>query len=824
MDAADIVALRLAEARKAHARGWLLTPLRGKRPYLKGWQAAPAPDLSTVEKWARVGNVGLRTGSASGVIVIDDDTADGSGLAGLSLPPTITVLTGSGKRHAYLRYPEGGIGNSVAKLAESVDVRGDGGQVVFVGSLHPETGGAYAWVPGRSPDDVPLAELPDEILGRLRAPPQSKPPPEAGPADSDAIPELLRPALDKYLKAVRRRECTDLLGTPEGQRNHALNRAAFRLGRYVGAGLIDEARVLSDLKSAAAAAGLEGGEIAKTIRSGLDAGIRSPVKVGDILDRIGRRSTGANVGDRDGRASTGIKTLTDTGNSERFVERFGQNTRYCHTWGQWLVWDGRRWKIDESGRTMRLSKDVARGIYDDALKTDDPATRDAICEWAKSSEKLERRRALLTLAQSEDGVPILHDELDRSPWLLNLRNGTLDLRTGARHPNARSDLITKIVEVDFDPGATCPVWNAFLERVLPDPTVRRFVQRAVGWTLTGDTSAQVLLFCYGLGANGKSVFLRTLLYLLGKDYAIQAAPELLLAKRERGHPTDQADLFGVRAAVCMEMGPGRGFDEVLVKQLTGGDLIRARRMRENFWQFEPTHHIWIGANHKPVVRGTDYAIWRRILLIPFTVTIPQEERDPALLEKLRAELPGILNWALVGAAEFQKSGLAAPEVVRAATEEYREEMDVVGSFLSEATVTVDAEVVTAARALFAAYVKWCEDCGEEAVNFRIFGLRLTERGFKRKRIKGRIHYIGIRIKPERVDDVDDGGRTSGIARSPGTNPGDAESPPPSPGTERQTARARKNEHPGSGNTESSSTSSTSSTQPRSPSGREEEEL
>jgi putative DNA primase/helicase len=809
-DVDRLIALRLAEARKAHVRGWLLTPLRGKKPYLKGWQAAPPPDLATVESWAKKGNIGVRTGAASGIVVLDDDTPDGSGLKALDLPPTPTMITGSGKRHAYFKVPAGGLRNSVKKLG-GVDVRADGGQVVYAYSLHPETGRPYQWADGLSPDDVQIADLPAHVLEALRPPEaaQAAPEPEASPESKTAlpeVPELLRPALQKYLKAVRKNNCTDLLRTPEGQRNHALNKAAFRLGRFVAGGLLDEQVVIADLTGGALACGLDATEIERTIKSGLDAGLKKPMALRDILDRLGR---GGIVGDITGQSKTGIRPLTDTGNAERLVARFGQDLLYCHVWGKWLAWDGRRWQIDSAGRPMRLSKEIVRAIYAETKLTDDPGERALICEWAQTSEKLERRRALVTLAQCEDGIPILHDELDRDPWLLNLENGTLDLRTGVLGPHERAHRFTKLARIRLDPTSACPRWIAFLERVLPDAEVRAFVQRAVGWSLTGDVSAQVLFFCYGLGANGKSVFLRILLFLLGKDYAIQAAPELLLARRERGHPTDQADLFGVRLAVCVEMGPCRSFDEVMVKRLTGGDLIRARRMREDFWEFEPTHHLWIAANHKPGIKGTDYAIWRRILLIPFTVTIPEEERDRGLIDKLRQELPGIMNWAIDGCRQFLDSGLAPPEAVLLATKEYREEMDVLGGFIADCCANVDAPVRTAAGDLYKAYVAWCQSGGEEPITQRDFGIRMTERGFVRKTIRGKKFYQGLRLRQTEAqrqgDDVDEGRRTSGInAPREEKRPGAAEPRAPSGGTQES---PRERVH-----TEFSSPSSTSSPQ------------
>lgn len=466
------------------------------------------------------------------------------------------------------------------------------------------------------------------------------------------------------------------------------------------------------------------------------------------------------------------RALTDTGNAERLVTVYRDELRFCHAWGKWLYWDARRWKLDESGRPMRLPKVIARRIRIEAKAATDPDVAECIANWALKSESRGKREAMVELAKCEDGIPIQHDALDLHPYLLNCMNGTLDLRTGKRRAHRREDYLTKLVPFAYDEKATCPQWLAFLERVVPDPDVRAFLQRAVGYSLTADVGEQVFFFFYGLGANGKSTFLLVMQKMLGSDFAIQAAPELLLARRDRGHPTDQADLFRVRLAVCTEIGAGRALDEVMVKQLTGGDRIRARRMREDFWEFPPTHHIWIAANHKPVVHGTDEAIWRRILLVPFDVTIPKAERDPKLVEKLTTEIPGILAWAVQGCMQWRKKGLQPPDAVLLATKAYQEEMDIVGGFFDECCATRKG-ASTPATELYKAYVAWATAIGEEPIKQKAFGHRLSERGFLRQKRRGVYHYLdivltGVGPDPPAGGWGDDGGRSGG---SPGESRG-----------------------------------------------------
>jgi putative DNA primase/helicase len=436
---------------------------------------------------------------------------------------------------------------------------------------------------------------------------------------------------------------------------------------------------------------------------------------------------------------------TDTGNAERLADRHRPELRYVHLWKKSLVWDGMRWKVDDLGRAMAFTKDVARSILIEAAAAPE-AERECLMAFARRSESANRRTAMLNLVTSEDGIPISHLSLDVDPMLLNVINGTIELRTGRIRGHRQEDLLTCLAPVKYDAAADAPIFRQFLERVQPLEEMRAFLQRAVGMTLSGQVFDQVLLFLYGLGANGKTVFLRLMQALLGLDYAHQAPTELLVAKQNRGHPTELASLFRKRLVVCTEIGSGLRLNEQLVKQLTGGDLITARRMKEDFWTFPPTHKLWIAGNHKPVIRGTDEGMWRRILLVLFSVTIPPDERDPDLFEKLTKELPGILNWAIEGCLLWQREGLNPPPAVMAATAEYREEQDTLAEFLSsECVFNEKAEV--SAKDLYAAYVRWCEGAGEKPLEQRTFGVRLTERGLGKKKISI-VVYLGIGLKSD----------------------------------------------------------------------------
>jgi len=271
------------------------------------------------------------------------------------------------------------------------------------------------------------------------------------------------------------------------------------------------------------------------------------------------------------------------------------------------------------------------------------------------------------------------------------------------------------------PGSFFPTAEPTLNEAL-----RKFVQRSLGYSLTGSVQEQILLFLYGTGANGKTTLMNVVLGLTG-DYGKQAAPDLLVAKGTT-HPTELADLFGARFVASTEVEDGRKLAENLTKQLTGGDRIKARYMRQDFWEFAPSQKIWLSANHKPEVRGTDYAIWRRIKLIPFGVTIRKEDQDSRLPEKLKEEMPGILAWAVRGCLEWQAEGLGEPKEVTQATESYKAEQDVLAAFIEECCV-VEAGAWVKFKDLYAVYQAWGTESGEPTETKRKFGNRLTERGF-----------------------------------------------------------------------------------------------
>lgn len=446
----------------------------------------------------------------------------------------------------------------------------------------------------------------------------------------------------------------------------------------------------------------------------------------------------------------------DIANGRRLVWEHGDVIRWVELWQKWLVWDGRRWNVDESCQIDAMTKEVMERLYGDAEeicnRVKDEKVRQSTLRtlraFAKSSCSKSGLCNAQVMARSEESIAILPSTLDQDPWLFNVQNGTLNLRTGELRPHDPDCNLTKLSPVTFDPDATCPTFINFLERVLgEDKELIRFVQRLVGLCLTGLTEEHILPVFYGTGANGKSTLVNVILDLLGRDYAMKAPTDFLMAKRSDSHPTEKADLFGKRFVACVETEDGRRLSESLVKELTGGDRVRARRMREDFWEFASTHKVCLVTNHRPEIRGTDHGIWRRIKLVPFDVCIPDDEQDKQLPQQLKDELPGILNWAIRGCLDWQRHGLQEPSRVMEATCEYRKDMDVLQQWIDERCEVGD-NCKQKSRDLYEAYCKWCEARREPTPTSNRFARQLKEKGFATQK-SGVMMRLGIQLKNRR---------------------------------------------------------------------------
>jgi putative DNA primase/helicase len=433
---------------------------------------------------------------------------------------------------------------------------------------------------------------------------------------------------------------------------------------------------------------------------------------------------------------------TDRGNARIFQHFHGTDIRYCHAWARWLAYDGKRWRIDNDGTPTRLAMTTVPDVLWQYAKH---MQSDKIRAHSARSASSGAVSAMLKLAQCLPGIPVQPDELDRDPWLFNCDNGTVDLRTGELREHRREDFITKLCPTNFNPDAQSYSFDRFLEAIFVAQDLIDFCRRYFGYCITGDVREQLLLILWGIGSNGKSTFLNALFHALGSDYTLKAVADLLLVKRNDTHPTERADLFGKRLVCCVETGNGRAINEPFVKELTGGDRIRARRLYEDFWEFDPMHKPALCTNHKPRVRGSDHAIWRRLVLLPFSQkfwnpdkgeTGPEELRqNKRLPEELKAEAEGILAWLMRGCLEWQRDGLKIPTQVQLATSAYQDEQDVIRDFIEQRCVVADDYKIKAAD-LYAAFKEHVEAGGEDAMSKRKFGEAMTAKGFERTKSGG----------------------------------------------------------------------------------------
>jgi putative DNA primase/helicase len=452
---------------------------------------------------------------------------------------------------------------------------------------------------------------------------------------------------------------------------------------------------------------------------------------------------------------------TDAGNAEAFAYLHGDRFRFDHSREKWLVWNGRYWAKDETGEADRAAVDTARQILLAATRIEDEEARKKAVGWAFHSESAHGRRAMLSSAQTQASLATIATDYDRDQFLFNVGNGTLDLRTGKLRACDPNDLITKATHVPYDPRAVCPRWDLFLKEIFAgDTQLISFVQRAVGYSLSGDVREQCLFILQGGGANGKSTFLELILKLAGGYGAITSFSTFLIQHNPGTPRNDVARLHGARLVKAAESQKQAALDEATVKEVTGGDTIAARFLFKEFFEYRPQFKIWLATNHRPLIQGTDNAIWRRLRLIPFTQQFTGRQRDPKLREKLEAELPGILAWAVLGCLEWQRIGLGTSSVVEKATLSYRRESDHFGRFLNERCTNRTTDQTTG-KELFDAYVEWCERAGEKPEANNSFAKALADRGLKKKRTSKGVVYAGVGLRPQAKSTTLAADRTSG---------------------------------------------------------------
>jgi len=499
--------------------------------------------------------------------------------------------------------------------------------------------GPYEWLRDSEPHS--LAVLPDDLrdyLGLLHppAPPEGTAPRRANGAGRNdgrvSLDLLVRRSLDDVSRGAGR------------------NDAGFSLAlqcRDNGYGAGETGTALRSFRSQAPSTNAKGqsepysdAEIRAAVDQAFSRGPRDPWQ--------SRRPAKVTTKGTEGAAADSADLIadlrfSDLGNASLLVQAFGDDLRYVPQWRSWHAWDGKRWPRDEGGAVYRRAADAVRLIYDGAARCDDHDRRAALAKWALACENRGRLENMVALAQHDPAIITRPETFDADPWLLNVENGTLDLRTGKLREHRRADLISKLAAVRFDPEAKAPTFMAFLRRVFDgNQRLIGYVQKLCGYCLTGSTKEQVVSVWHGAGANGKSTAQNIVLRLLG-EYGATTPSETLMVHRGTTIPNDIARLAGVRFAAAFETGESSRLNEGLVKQATGGDRLTARFLHAEFFEFVPQFKIVLSCNHKPRITGGDHGIWRRVHLVPFEVTIPEAERDRNLPEKLEAELPGVLN-------------------------------------------------------------------------------------------------------------------------------------------------------------------------------------
>lgn len=747
----------LCEAAVAFARrGWRVLPVqwtdgdecacsrgadcasKGKHPIHDEWHAVASADPLTVAHWWRPespglmrewfprANVGIATGRQSGIFALDVDTyAGGSVTLGAyerrhgPLPETYVHSTARGGTHFLFEHPGFDVRNSAAKvLGKGVDVRGEHGFIVAPPSRSAH--GLYELNPAHA--GLAPAPAPEWLLDMLRSYDRG----QVGAGLSGAPPAEATGAARRYAEAAVRAEAERMRTAAEGTRNDTLNQCAFSLGTLGGAGLLTEEAAYAALREAAMAAGLGESEIRGTFLSGWRKGLESP----------------RNVQWRAMEGEWPTRPRTEFGLADRFADHYGDLLRWCPELNTWMRYEGGVWRasVKEAGdwaaQMMIRRLDVTEALsYDDGPETSPdgasiPSPREAFLDWVA---KQQTRKAVTSTAALARGLPLMQmpqASFDASPLLLNVQNGVVDLSTGELLPHSPERRMTLQAAASYYPGEQAPRWEAFLRKVQPDPEMRAYLQRVMGYSATGLTTEQVFFLFHGNGANGKGVFQHVQMHVLG-TYAQTVPVDTLMASSVDGRiPNDIARMAGRRYLVASETKQGKSLDEQRIKSLTGGDTIAARYMRAEYFEFTPVGKIQLTTNHLPRL-SDDSATWRRIHLVPWPVQIPEGERDGFLQETLiREESAGILAWIIEGALAWAEEGLNPPQTVHDAREAYKQEEDVVGQFIADCLEEVppaNGMIGRSTAEIFAAFEGWCRHEKIMQMPRRAFTSRLKKR-------------------------------------------------------------------------------------------------
>lgn len=675
----------------------------------KRFQDEPPTREQVIKWWSKWpdANIAILT---EGRIIVDVDGEEGYVAldeAGFELPPTVTVNTGRGKHHHYAA-PEGVAVRSSVGIVNKVDIRAGGGLAVVPPSVHA-TGARYTWE--HDDDGFELAEAPNWACAKTAKATRNEP--SVGPADPTFDGVVKTAASMKFLDE----QCASVRWAREGTRQVELNLAAFRCGEHVGRGLTFET-AYERLLEAGVAAGLPTYSCAATIRSALVSG--------------------------SDKAHSGFK-CDEQGLAFRFEQVFSHMARYSENEERWRIFDGRRWAEDTSQRhRVAMMMEAVVDLYvEDAKRIEDGKIASAVLKFAKSYRT--HAKVISAVRTVERRLLIDTESFDNAPGLLNVANGTLDLAAGELRPASADDLITRLADVVFDPEATAPRFEAFLERVLPDAAVREWTSRYCGYVLAGSPVEQCFCTFLGDGSNGKSTLLSLLSSVLG-DYSMTTPADTFIASsRSNTQFQEMARLGrGTRLLIGSEPPDAAKLDESFVKQLTGGDLVAGRAIYSATRTFVPQAVLIMAANAPLELSSSNVALTRRIKVVPFDVTISDDERDKELPAVLRAEAPGVLNWLVAGYRAYLEEGLSGePSAVAEAGAEYMRASDTFADFM-EAMCSVADGAVISRSALYESYSKWCRGKGLEPRSTKAVASTLRGiPGIAQKKVRGKWYWTGL---------------------------------------------------------------------------------
>lgn len=709
-----------------HRRGWVPVPIanRDKKPTRTEWQHRTLQ--TPLENFEEGNNLGIVLGEPSGGLVdIDIDCAEGLVAAPHLLPNTGLKFGRASKRNSHWVYVVDDCGDTTRLRFQGetfAEYRATGGQTVFPPSIHASG--------------------------------------EAIEFSSDGEPARI--SRNELLLAVRRLAACSLLARhwKDGMRHDAVLALS---GWLLRAGYdIDEVHTLIRAICAAAqddqlsvhmravdstAARISSGKAATGLPV-LSTLVGEDV-AGQISDWLEVRNHHASLGHNGSPPSEDDIRFTEVGNADRFVERHRDDAVYSPELKRWLLWKGGRWEEDITSQISILGEHTVTSIFGEVATIDNWNERNRMLKHAHKSCTRTGIDNMLRLAQAK--LPVEVKQLDQDPWLLNCTNGVIDLRFGKLLPHDRKFWITKQIPVSYDPDARCDRFEEFLNEITNgDSSLIEFLARALGYSLTGSVKEQCFFIAYGEGANGKSTLLGLFRHLLA-DYAKNMPVEALIVKKKDGSASPEiVRLRGARYVTAAEAEANQKMAESLVKQLTGGDTITARGLFQAPIDFIPEFKLLLATNFKPRVSGTDPAMWRRIHLIPFTTVIPPEKRDSELLEKLKAEAPGILSWAVRGCLDWRAHGLNPPAVVTNATNAYKAEMDEVGQFLNDCVQRPAKGTVTKSD-MHEAYRHWARDGGAEEVTIGVLGSRLKAHGIEERKSGSQRFWKNVQLVEPKGD-------------------------------------------------------------------------